>query len=177
MNKNLFRKVQFTANIAIIVVAVFVVAAICKQILFPVPSAQESNQSSSSNLPNIVGKTVPLENVIWGETKKTMVLYLSNTCHFCTTSAPFYQNLVAQSSGKNIKLVAVLPQSVDDGRNYLKKLDVKIDNVYQQEFDSIGIRGTPTVLLVDEKGAVTNVWIGKLSKEKENQVLKELNNI
>lgn len=38
----------------------------------------------------------------------------------------------------------------------------------------LGIRGTPTLILVDATGNVRKVWIGKLPTEKESDVLDEL---
>ncbi len=66
----------------------------------------------------------------------------------------------------------IRPESVEQGREYLKKLNVKIDTVYENPLDSIGVRGTPTLLLVDENGVIINSWVGKLNGERESQVLR-----
>ena len=180
MKKTLFRNIQFTANIAIIFIAIFFGIIVVKQFLSPTPnpevSAKMPTVSAASTNPaaNIIGKTISLENIDWTTNKKTLVLYISNTCHFCSESSPFYQRLVKESAEKGIKLIAVLPQPVDQGREYLKKLEVKIDDVYQSPLDSVGVRGTPTLLLANEKGIVTSFWVGKLTSEREEQVISKL---
>jgi len=38
----------------------------------------------------------------------------------------------------------------------------------------VGISGTPTILLVDKKGVISDLWVGKLTEEKEAEVLAKL---
>jgi hypothetical protein len=73
----------------------------------------------------------------------------------------------------SIHLIAIFPQSVDEGTAYLKKLDVPIADVRQVQFASLPIGGTPTILLVDSAGKVKKVWAGKLESESESELLKE----
>jgi hypothetical protein len=65
----------------------------------------------------------------------------------------------------------VLPQEVSQGQTYLGKLGVVVDEVRQSTLGAIGVSGTPTLLLVDNKGAVKQSWLGKLSPDKETEVL------
>jgi hypothetical protein len=70
--------------------------------------------------------------------------------------------------------VAVLPQDVSEGRKYLNELGVPINEVRQSTLESLGVGGTPTLILVDNKGAVTDSWVGKLPPDKESEVLGHL---
>lgn len=83
-------------------------------------------------------------------------MVLSNTCRFCTESADFYKKL-AQERAKHLdaRIIAVLPQDVEAGRTYLNKLGEVVDEVRQSSLDAIGVRATPTLILVDDKGVVT----------------------
>lgn len=186
--KKIFRNVQFLANLATIVIAVLLSFIVIKQYILPNSDTRNSNinleSGKSSATPalapnskekvNPVGKTVPLEKVNWKENKRTLVLYLSDTCRFCTESGPFYQKLVEKNSDDKIKLVTVLPQSVDEGKQYLEKLGVGIKDVHSSSLASIGVRSTPTLLLVNEDGIISEMWIGKLSNDKEEELLKRL---
>ena len=82
---------------------------------------------------------------------------------------PFYKKL-AQVKG-NTHFVALLPQPVEEGAKYLKRLGVFVDDVKQLPLDKIGVRGTPTLLLVDRSGVVKRFWTGKLQPEQESTVL------
>ena len=177
-----FQYVQFSANIATIIIAVlfgvFVVRNFVADSSVPprIPATAAPGTSAQAPVPKTtpVGQTIPLENVDWAKNKKTLVLYVSATCKYCTESAPFYQKLIQERSSNDVKFVAVMPQPVAEGREYLNKLGVKIDEVYQSPLQSIGVRSTPTLLLVDNTGVVTDSWVGKLQPERENQVRAKL---
>ena len=76
-----------------------------------------------------------------------------------------------------MKLLALLSQDKADAEEFLSKGGVRVDDVRQVALDSMGVRGTPTLLLVDEAGTVTDTWEGKLPADQEGQVLAALKNI
>ena len=100
------------------------------------------------------------------------MLAISSTCHFCSDSAPFYKTLLQNK--KDTRVVAVLPQSVEEGKSYLQRLGVSVDEVRQLPLNKIGVHGTPTLILIDTSGSVKNSWVGKLPTEKEADVVKHL---
>ena len=73
-----------------------------------------------------------------------------------------------------MKLVAVLPQTPDEGRKYLDGEGVQVDDVKQATLSTIGVVGTPTLLLVDERGKVSEVWRGKIQPDDEEKVIGAL---
>lgn len=70
--------------------------------------------------------------------------------------------------------MALFPQRAEDGRQYLSRLGVSVDEVQQLQPGSIDVPGTPTVILVDSQGTVQNVWVGKLTEVKEAEVVNSL---
>ncbi len=160
------KKIEIAANIAIIAVAIMIGGVLVqKYVLSPKPQA----------LPSVpLGAKLTLPDVDWAKNNRTLVLALQTGCHFCTDSAPFYQRLVTEASNRNIPLIAVLPQSVEEGRKYLSGLNVAINDIKQSSLSSIGVQGTPTLLLVNGKGEVADAWIGKLPPDKESMALKSL---
>lgn len=111
-------------------------------------------------------------DIDWKQNKQTLILAISSSCHFCTESAPFYKKL-AQNKG-DTRLVALLPQPVEEGREYLERLGVSVDEVRQSSLDQIGVHGTPSLLLVDASGVVKNFWVGRLPPDQESTVLDAL---
>jgi thioredoxin-related protein len=99
-------------------------------------------------------------------------LALSNKCYFCSASAPFYQQLLRERS--KARLVAILPQSVAESQSYLEHLNVTVDQVQQAPLTSLGITGTPTLILVDANGRIVKSWVGKLSPDREADVIASL---
>ncbi len=163
---NLSRKLDLATNITIFCVAILVGAIAVKQYLL---------KPGSTIPPQVIGQKLALKDVDWSQKPKNLVLALSNTCHFCSESAPFYQRLIRQVQKRDdIHVMAVLPQSTDQGIAYLKRLDVPITDVRQVQFATVPISGTPTILLVQSSGEVEKAWVGKLVPEMESKVLKEV---
>ncbi|HEV2248222.1 MAG TPA: hypothetical protein VGW37_16360 [Terriglobia bacterium] len=164
-------KMETAANLATIVVSILLSAVLVKVFLLP-PSAPrrgpayaqvESGWNFKARLPG----------VDWQKNGRTLVLAISTKCHFCTDSAPFFRRL-ATETGKDVKIVAVLPQPVAEGEQYLVAEGVRADQVLQAAPDKIGVRGTPTMILVNASGVVSQVWVGKLEPAQQEMVLSVL---
>jgi hypothetical protein len=103
------------------------------------------------------------------------VLVLSAACKYCTASAPFYRRLVSQGAlTHGTRFVAILPQAPNESREYLAKLEVKIDDLMQAAPASVGAKGTPTLILVNASGVVIQSWEGLLPFNAETEVLAQV---
>lgn len=162
-----YKRVELFANIAIILVAISLVVVLAKRFVF-------TGSTSDSPQPNI-GAKLSLPDVDWSKNNKNLLLVLSDSCKYCTESAPFYQHLVQERAQREtFRLTAVFPQPVSVGRKYLNGLGVAIDDIRELSPGAIRIRGTPTLLLVNNAGVVTDEWLGKLPPETEAEVLSRL---
>lgn len=175
MASKLSLRIEVVANIAILVVAVLLAVVLVREHLLnrEAPNAPRSvNQPAASRNEITSGEKLTTLDVDWKQSDHTLVFAISSGCHFCTDSAPFYRALVQNK--KNTRLVAVLPQSVEEGKIYLQKLGVTFDEVRQMPLGKIGVHGTPTLLLMDKSGSIEKSWVGKLASEEEIDVLKRL---
>jgi len=161
----LSQRIELIANIAIIVAAVALVAVLAQRFFLTKSVASQEIA---------VGTKISLPEVEWAKNGKTMLVVLQKGCRFCTESAAFYQRLAQTAANKSVKLIAVLPDTPAQGREYLNALEVPITDIRQASLSSISVRGTPTLILVDDIGAVAETWIGKLPPEKESEVLARL---
>ena len=170
MASKLVRTIELTTNIAITIVAILLSTVLVKHYLLPGLQPGASAPESPPTVP--IGTRISLADVDWAKNKRTLLMVLSDGCRFCTESADFYKKL-AQERAKHsdLRIVAVLPQEVSAGQAYLNRLGVPVDEVRQSPLNSVGVRGTPTLILVDNKGVVTGSWVGKLPAEKEGEVL------
>jgi peroxiredoxin len=181
----LARSVEVLTNISIILVALIgAVVLVRNYLLRPVVAQNETSQAAIERNQNpqrdqrpknsgpAVGTQISVPGINWSESDETVVLALSDKCHFCTESAPFYQRLTQQlATSKNTRVVAVFPQEVDAGKKYLDGLKVPITAVAQATLGSFGVRGTPTLVIVDKSGTVKQAWVGRLTADKETEVL------
>jgi thioredoxin-related protein len=170
MAKSFTQRLEFLANLAIIVVAVLLSLVLIKSYLLP-----GSSKEGPPDWRVPAGSNVSLPGVDWSANNQTLLLVLQKGCHFCSESAPFYQRLIRETAGRrNIHLIAVLPQASDESKKYLDDLGVAIADIRQAGLDSIGVHGTPTLILVNDQGVVMNSWVGKLSADNEAEVLRRL---
>lgn len=160
------RKLEIATNIAILIAATLASVVLVRNFLFP-------GKANSERPPSVaVGTTLSVPGFDWRSNGNTVVLALSTSCHFCSESAPFYRRLADELSRRRVHLTAVLPQNADESSEYLRALQLAFGDVRQVPLRALQIRGTPTLLLVDERGVVRHVWEGKLTPEREQQVLE-----
>jgi thiol-disulfide isomerase/thioredoxin len=176
------KKLEVLANLAVIITSVVLCSVLIRKYVFS-PTKQEASveavqskspASSATRRQSIqAGTKISLPGIDWSKSTRTVVLALSTTCHFCSESAPFYQKL-QQQKPNSVRLVAVFPQSVENSRNYLNKLGVSVSDVVQSSLSSVGVSGTPTLLLIDNEGSVTDSWVGRLSDSEAAKVIAQI---
>lgn len=154
------------ANVLIILVCIMISAVIIMRWVSPKwPHASAPKLAS--------GDAIAIPGAHFLGDRPTLILFLRAGCHFCTESGPLYQKIVAKANfSKRIRLLAILPESSAEGKAYLKKLG--IGEVTSIQGGHPGVRGTPTLVLVNKQGIVVHSWIGKLPPNKEAEVLEAL---
>ena len=171
MDNSLYKRIETAANVAIIAVALLLGFVLVKTFIWN-RTPRERATSFDSIKP---GTKISLPEVDWSQSERHLVLVLQTGCHFCTESAPFYRRLTQMlGKRKDTELIAVLPQSISESKQYLDNLGIAINEVRQADLSSVGASGTPTLVLVDKTGAVTDVWVGRLPPDKEEEVLNRL---
>ena len=163
---NLFKSIELIANLSIIIACLSAGGVLINRYVL---------SNSATNRTGITGTKISLAGVDWAKNRRTLLLALSQYCHSCSESTLFYRQLVERAESRSdIQLMAVLPQAANEAEKYLRELGVAIKDVRQAELMSIRVRGTPTLLLIDDHGVVTNAWTGKLPPDKEAEVLNLL---
>lgn len=167
--KKIYSRVELTANVLIIIVALlFAVVLVQREIL---------NKPAFNQPPRVqptIGSRVNLSDVNWSQHPKTLILALQTRCKFCNESAPFYKRLIESAQNENVKLVAVFPTGKEEGANHLKELGLTNLDVKQAPLNSLRVSGTPTLILTNAQGEITNYWVGRLTPDKETEVISHL---
>ncbi|HEV2800125.1 MAG TPA: hypothetical protein VGW12_06500 [Pyrinomonadaceae bacterium] len=169
---NLAKKVELLANIAIIAVALVLGGVLVKKYVLADGQADKQAAAPQPDIRVPRGTQLSLPGVDWAHNDQTLLLVVSDTCRYCTNSAEFYRRLVQEKAAKGgPRLVAVLPQDMDRSRAYVDKLGVAVDEVKQSPLDAVGVKGTPTLILVNREGQAIESWVGRLAPDKEAEVL------
>ena len=166
---------EVIANVLIVVVAVLCLFLLWQK-YFRTDSAPQKTEQANRPAPKVpaVGSKVSAVDVDWSKNKKNVLLVLQVGCRFCSESAEFYQTLMQQTKDKGVSVLAVLPQSKEEARKYLDNLQLSNLDTKQAAMNTLDVSGTPTLIITDDKGQVTNVWVGKLPPETQNEVLSLL---
>jgi len=168
---NLHKRTELLANIAILIVAILLSVVLVKR--FFLDSNKPNNQARANQL--APGDRVPVEGIDWAKSGRTLLLVLQKGCRYCTESAPFYQRLIKETAERNdVKMIALFPQSVTEGKQYLDQIGVNLSDIRQVPPAQVKVSGTPTLILVDQSGIAVDVWRGKLPPDAEAQVLSKL---
>lgn len=105
--------------------------------------------------------------------RRAWSFFLKKDCSFCTASAPFYRQLLEEASKRNVKSLAILPDSDQEAREYITYLKLPIDTIQTGSLEPYKITGTPTVMFVDRQGIVRSVWFGA-AREREKEMRDKL---
>ena len=151
-----------TTNVAVVTLALVALAMLFQ------PVKRERSQADAPGY--LVGDRLDASKL--GLPSGGLVIITKSTCKFCTSSMPFYRSLKEVTT----TWVAV---GEDDHTNrlYLESNQITPAAVVTAQSAGLGqVRATPTLLLVSGDGSILNVWVGRLSRDGENQVRAALRN-
>jgi rhodanese-related sulfurtransferase/thioredoxin-related protein len=158
------RKINLLANVLLVIAGLAVSGVAVRHYLRNIPARDTPSLAT--------GSKVQLADVNWAENGQTLLLVLDISCRYCTESAPFYQALAEEAAqSRAVHLVAAFQQEAKYGRDYLRGLGVNIEHVRQAKLSTLGVRGTPMLILLDGSGSVMRKWVGKLAKWQELEVI------
>ncbi|HUA63865.1 MAG TPA: hypothetical protein VML19_34270 [Verrucomicrobiae bacterium] len=158
-------KLEKATHIFLIGVCCLAGGLLIEQRFFP---PQEDDGSPAQQL---VGREVKLPGADWQSAPISVVLQISSTCPFCNESMPFYRQLMAArpAGSARVPVIVASHDAVAVIRKHLADEQVVVDKVLHAR-DIFGT-GTPTVYIVDRKGVVKRVFIGKLDPAGEKELV------
>lgn len=168
---NLHRTTKWLLNIAILIVAVVFMRGLVQR---------HTNNSDPVGMPAYLrpGAKFPLVDVDWSTRKQTVVLMLQSSCTYCTESAPFYRRIKhGLGQRTDVGVMALSSDSPTVAQNYLNQLEVSVDvlkSMSLRALEPYGLKGTPTIALVNSQGVVTGLWNGRLPPSKQSEILKKI---
>lgn len=169
MPKNVRANIETGAQILIAIAVLVIAGVVVKRYLFPARVITENIQEQEQRL---VGRRIDVPNVDWEQNRKTVILFLKKDCSFCKETAPFYRGLIASAPQGNVKWLAILPDSVEEGTAYVRSLDLPIEHIQSAPLSTYKIPGAPVALFVDGKGTIKRAWFGAVH-DRQAQIRQE----
>ena len=154
---NLKGKIEFGLQIAIALSILVIAGVIVKRTFFPERTSRPSLEQQAQSL---LGTRIDVPGADWAQNKKSLVFFLKKDCIYCDTIAPVYRDLIGEAEKRNVKVIAILPNSLEEGRHYVQSLKLTINDVQSGSLSNYKIPGTPAVLVVDGNGTIKGAWIG-----------------
>jgi hypothetical protein len=167
-------RLESVANLAMIVAAVAIIGDKAYDRLHPA-----RRPASAAFATKYLGRPFPgLSSFPVRDGAPSVLLFFSSRCHYCSESMPFYKRLTSlRSATSGFAMVGIYPQGVEteaDEEAYLAEHGVALDALGPMSFSQLMLPGTPTLLLLDQSKAVRGIWTGRLSHDKEEEVLQRL---
>ncbi len=116
----------------------------------------------------------PLPGYSWSSYPKTLVIAIRKGCPYCDASLPFYRRLSEQEKSNELRahLLLVMPNDASSASEYLRKDNLEVQTIFDQQLGALRVSGTPTVLLLDSNGRIERTWVGQLPPKTEKEVMR-----
>lgn len=116
------------------------------------------------------GKQVHLQGIDFSTSEQNIIAFLDKDCKFCEQDTSFYQRLAQASKTRNVRLIVAFQHDLRDGKRYLAERYIEPSETVRLRFQSLGIQGTPTILLLNPQGRIIAKWVGELSGPLEDYI-------
>lgn len=121
------------------------------------------------------GDIFRLPGVEWSA-PRTVILVVSSTCQACIANLPFYRQLAA-SKIPQVEIVALSQESPAAIGAWFRQTQVNVTTIHTvADATSLGLSLTPTILILDAGGRVTDLMIRKLDESDQARVLERIRN-
>jgi rhodanese-related sulfurtransferase len=162
------KSLDVALNVALVVAALSLAIVLAQRYLYPA-------LFNARPAKIMKGQSLSLPGLNWSKNTKTLLLFLRSDCSYCVSSNEFYQNLVKETADKgDIKLLALFPNEDQGSEKYSQGFRPLSLEARKTNFESLGVSETPIIALVDESGAVLEIWTGKLTPKNEAAVMLAL---
>jgi rhodanese-related sulfurtransferase len=123
-----------------------------------------------------LGDPLTLPEVKWASAPRHVVLAIRVSCPACNSSVQFYRELAKRlGSRTDTKIIVVSPNPPDVIQGWLSANSIPVFKVVSStNLVTLGIGVTPTLVMVDGNGTVTDIMVTKLSADEEGRVLARL---
>jgi len=131
------------------------------------PSVAPSPNSSA--MPLKIGITLDKSSPLVDDRQATALIVVSSRCRYCIDSLPLYRRLVEASSTNSFRVVFAGTEALDTTTGFLIA-NGHVNPTVVELPPAIQVSVTPTLILIDKSGKVTNFWLGRLGQQQEDQL-------
>jgi len=118
----------------------------------------------------------PLPSYDYGSATQYLLIAMNPNCSYCNEGMPFYRELtrLPQPPDHPTRIMASFQIPLEEANQYIKQQQFDINTVAAVDFRSINVSATPSIILIDSNGKIMDFWIGQLSEDAKQQVIKAI---
>lgn len=160
---------EMATNVAILLVAALVIGTYAASYIAKRHYRQPEGLQKGKTIQRIPGQD-------YANASQTLLIALNPQCGYCNESIPFYREIIKArgTSKQSSRIIAVFQIPPPDMKQYLQEKLLDVDAMAEVNFSDLNIQATPTMILVDNNGNVLDFWVGKLSTDDAQQILKTI---
>lgn len=161
--------IRSTGREALILTVTVILVTIVQRALFHPGTRTTSSVQSADQVFVGVGDEVSLPNQ--GSVRSPTILLISSPdCPYCRASSAFHGDLFKSAKMHGIPMYVAVPK-VQKAEGYLSSAGLSAAHKIEWHDLHVHIRGTPTLLMMDENRVVRRIWIGMVSKQRMSEIL------
>ncbi len=117
-----------------------------------------------------------IPGVDYSNGSQTLIIAMSSKCERCNESIPFFKQLLEANVGRSdaTRIVAVFPETAAEVWRYISEQQLGVNTIPGINLKALNLPGTPSAVLISNKGKVVNFWIGKPSKDAEKEIMDSI---
>ena len=124
-----------------------------------------------------VGRPMSFEGVNWSKHPEHVVVLLWTTCPSCVSHLPFYQEISQRARSGKFGFIVLALDPLSEMRSWLSSNNIEPEAVVRVDHPSkAGLMTTPTLLLVNSFGTVTDMWVSGMNRDVQLAWLDRLDN-
>jgi len=172
------KKLDIFANIAIILATILIGFSLIHQQIYRAKTAKALSAAASMDKSITPGNYLPPPaGYQWGQHDRTLMVALRYGCIHCERNMQLYKSMQNQIEHGKTKtaLLSVFPDDSFVAQHDLDSHSLGgMPFIANVNFAKIHVVGTPTLLLVDNKGTILHSWIGELSQREQDEVMQDI---
>ena len=119
------------------------------------------------------GQTLVISGLT-GSRTRTLAIVFQDSCKYCERSMPFYRTLSGKRAELRYRLVVLAARPSIESTQFFEAQQVAVDQAIRVPLTDLKVPGTPTLILMDDRLRILEMWVGQLRPEQETTVLASL---
>ena len=119
------------------------------------------------------GQHVDVPAVWYNTAPRTLIVFARASCAACEKAHPFLKSLVSDLNGRAVVVMAHPVKSAYEDNSFATSLGIADANVHEVT-PNLRVKATPTIVLVNQQGAILAAWEGAGSPEHQAEIRKTI---